>query len=122
MAKSAGAIRAGKAFIELFADDGPLQRGLGKAQTTLKTWGEKVSKVGLKLGAAGSAVTAPLLAAAKQFASSGAQISDIAKRTGASTDALQSLGFAAKQTGSDVGAVEGAIAHIGQQLIAAARG
>ena len=56
----AGAIRAGRAFVELFADDSKLVRGLKRAQAKLKAFGESVRNMGLKLAGLGSAIVAPL--------------------------------------------------------------
>ena len=61
MPGSAGnAIRAGRAFIELFADDRKLVRGLRKAQARLKAVAAGVRSMGTKLLTAASAIPAPL--------------------------------------------------------------
>lgn len=45
-------IKAGRAFVELYADDDKLQRGLRRAQAKLKAFGSAVQGVGLGLTAA----------------------------------------------------------------------
>lgn len=45
----AGGIRAGKAFVELFADDRKLVRGLRAAQRKLKAFGASVRNIGMKI-------------------------------------------------------------------------
>ncbi len=46
---SSGAIRAGRAFVELFADNTRLQQGLRLAETQLKEFGAKVSTMGKQI-------------------------------------------------------------------------
>ena len=53
---STGAIRAGRAFVELFADDSKLVRGSKRASAKLKAFGESVRNMGLKLAGLGAAV------------------------------------------------------------------
>ena len=55
-----GAIRAGRAFVELFADDSRLVRGLKRAERKLRAFGDSIRNFGLKLAGAVSAITAPL--------------------------------------------------------------
>jgi len=46
---SARGIRAGRAFVELFADDSKLVRGLRRAQKKLKAFGQSIRNMGLKI-------------------------------------------------------------------------
>lgn len=62
---SAGSIRAGKAFVELFLNKDPLVRGLKSAGADMKKWGASMTSVGTKLMAAGGAMLAPLIASVK---------------------------------------------------------
>ena len=64
---SASGIRAGRAFVELFADDSKLVRGLKAASTKLKAWGASIGSLGKTLMTAGMAALGPMLAAAKHF-------------------------------------------------------
>lgn len=56
MPPSSGAIRAGRAFVELFADDSKLVRGLKSAQKKLEGYGKGVRSSGLKMMALGGAI------------------------------------------------------------------
>jgi len=60
-------IRAGRAFVELFADDSKLVRGLRRAEKKLKAFGDGVRNLGLKMAGLGSAIAAPLVASGKAF-------------------------------------------------------
>jgi len=59
MASTRG-IRAGRAFVELFADDSKLVRGLRRAERKVRAFGDSIRGFGLKMAGAISAVIAPL--------------------------------------------------------------
>ena len=44
-----GAIRAGRAFVELFADDSKLVRGLRRAEKRLRAFGAQIRDLGLRM-------------------------------------------------------------------------
>ena len=64
MAAQPGAIRAGRAFVELFADDSKLVRGLKAAEGKLKAFGASIRNLSLKMAGAGTGVLTPMLGAA----------------------------------------------------------
>lgn len=106
--------------------------GAGPGQGLIKSLTGGLKNLGAMIGRElKSALTSPLAAiaaaiapilGAKMFAEFGTQLVDMSRRTGASTKALQMLGFAARRTGSDVGAVEGVLTTIRDKLMDAARG
>lgn len=112
MANSASAIRAGKAFIELFVDDNRLVRGLNAAAARLKAFGGHVRSLGTAMVGIGAAAMAPLVASVKMFASSGAGLDDMAKRTGFSAESLAELGFAAEQSGATLQSFESSVKRL----------
>jgi len=118
----AGAIRAGRAFVELFADDSKLVRGLKRASAKLKAFGESVRNMGLKLVGLGSAVVAPLAASSKVFASTGDALAKMSARTGFSVETLSELGFAAELSGTDMETLELGIRKMQRTLVDAAQG
>ncbi len=118
----AGAIRAGRAFVELFADDSKLVRGLRRASARLKAFGEGVRNIGLKMAGLGAAVVAPLAGAAKSFADMGSKLWDMSKRTGVSVEALSVLGYAAEQSGADVESLEVGLRKMQETVVDAASG
>ena len=61
MASTQG-IRAGRAFVELFADDSKLVAGLRRASARLKAFGAALSGIGLKMPGLGAAVMGTVLA------------------------------------------------------------
>ena len=64
---TAQGIRAGRAFVELFADDTKLVRGLRMAEKKLKAFGNGVRWLGLKMAGLGTAVATPMVASGKVF-------------------------------------------------------
>jgi hypothetical protein len=129
MAGSSGAIRAGKAYYELYSENNPLISGLRQAETTVKA---SVSAIASRVGAIGASMAASVTAmiaavaspaaALKLFASTGTELENMARRTGASAKALSSLEYAFKQTGSSGGALESTLATIRDKSMEAARG
>ncbi|TWU12854.1 hypothetical protein CA54_16800 [Symmachiella macrocystis] len=109
MAGSRG-IRAGRAFLELFADDTKLAKGLKRAQQRLTAFGAGVSKIGAGITALGAGLAAPLLGAAKLFASTGDQLDKMRQRTGLSAKTISQLGFAAEQSGASIDQMDRSLA------------
>ncbi|MFN3410500.1 MAG: CotH kinase family protein, partial [Limisphaerales bacterium] len=80
---------AGRAFVELFADDSAMQRGLRKAQAKLQAFGAIVRGIGAGMATAGASVLAPLAAMTTAFVKQGSALTDIAARTGMSVEAAE---------------------------------
>ena len=116
------AIRAGRAFVELFADDTKLVRGLRGASAKLKAFGASISGLGRQMVGLGVMLAAPLVASAKAFASMGDSVAKMAKRTGFSTEALSELGFAAQQSGSSIEDVEKGVRRMQRTVTDASMG
>lgn len=110
------AIRAGRAYVELNADDSKLKAGLRKAQMRLRAFGRTVNSIGLRLGAMGAAITGPLLAATGVFASAGDELDKMSARTGIGVARLQELGFAAQQSGSDLNTLAKIVQRMNRRL------
>ena len=104
-----GAIRAGKAFVEVYADGTRLASDFKKIGNQFKAFGAGISAIGLKIMGVGTAITAPFAAAIKHFMDAGSALDDMAQRTGVSTNALSELGYAALISGTNIEAVEKAI-------------
>ena len=102
----AGGIRAGAAFIELYAKDAMLVKGLQAASRRLKAFGAGLQATGLRMMALGAGIVTPLLASAKGFSEMGDKLDKMAKRTGFSVETLSELGYAAELAGADLADVE----------------
>lgn len=116
MAVGGAAIRAGRAFVELFADDTKLVRGLRRASARLKSWGRGVASIGTRLAAASSAVLGPMLGMTKMFASAGDQLHKLSARTGIGVQSLSELKHAAELSGSSLEQVGAAVQRMNRRL------
>lgn len=65
---SAGSVRAGGAFVEIFARDTAFQRAMSGVQARLRTVGAAMQQFGTKMMLAGTAAGLPLVLAARQAA------------------------------------------------------
>ena len=61
--QSPSSVRAGRAFVELFADDKRLVRGLKTASAKLKAWGASVTAIGRSMFTGGAAALGALAGA-----------------------------------------------------------
>jgi hypothetical protein len=102
MAANAGAIRAGKAFVEFVVSDKKIAGQLRSLQKRFTAIGSGLQRVGAIGTAVGGTITAAFGGAVSLFADAGSRIDDIANRTGIGITALQELGFAAEQSGASL--------------------
>jgi len=119
---NAGSIRAGRAYVELFAKDGRLVKGLKRASARLKAFGANVTAMGKRLAVVGAAMAAPLVGSVKAFTSMGDRLDKMSKRTGVSVEALSELTYAAEQSGTEIGSLEKGMARMQRTLLDAERG
>jgi hypothetical protein len=115
-------IRAGRAFVEVYADKTKLTRGLKSVSADLKAFGAGVSALGKKFMLLGAGIAAPLLAATKSFMTAGSELAHMSERTGISATALSELGYAATLSGSSLEAVETGVKRMQNAISAATDG
>lgn len=115
-------IRAGQAFVELFADDSRLVKGLKAASKRLKAWGQSVMAAGKQMLASGVAAVGGLLGSTKAFARMGDTLQKMSLRTGLSAESLSELGFAAEQSGIDLTMLEAGLRKMQRSIADAASG
>lgn len=114
-------IRAGGAFVEIFLK-GNISKELDKLKSKFRAFGQSVTDIGKKLSGLGAAITAPLLLAAKRFATLGDEVNKASGRTGIAVEELSSLKYAADQSGSSLEDVEVAVKKMSNVLFDAANG
>ena len=127
---TSSAIEAARAFVRIFADDSQLKKTLLGLRSTVSTAMSGIGKVGMAVGGAAIAsgvglVASGFTAAAAsvwRFVDAGAGLQDVADRTGASTEALSQLRYAAEQSGSNLEAVEKGMRKLGDVTTQAAGG
>lgn len=62
-----GAIRAGQAYVEMYADGTRLEAGLKRAQARLRAFGQSLRQAGATMALSGAAMLAPFVHAVKTF-------------------------------------------------------
>ena len=116
MADRSRSIRAGRAAVELYADDSRLIRGLRQAERRIRQFGQRVAAIGRQFAAVGAAGSAAFAGAAVQFARYGDELDKLSTRTGISVEALSELGFAAERTGTSLDGVGNAVQRMNRRL------
>jgi len=119
VAGNAGAIRAGKAYVEIYADNSKLLSGLAGAASSIKAWGDTVATAGVT-GLVATATAA--FGASMAFMETGDALDKMSGRTGASVEFLSALSHAAKLGGTDIGAMEVSIKHLAKAAYEAQAG
>lgn len=126
------AIKAGRAFVELFADDTELAKGLRRAEGKLKGYGKIVGDAGMSLFKTGAAATAGLVASVTGLpnigeilkggggiAQVGAELRRLNEITGASVEWLSQMKYAAELSNVEFGAVTDAMQKMDKTLTSA---
>lgn len=99
MASSSGAIRAGRAFVQLFADSNALYRTLEKAEQRMKQFGGFATKVGLGVAGMGATLVTPIAKLFTDAVGEGAQVDSLSKRWRMSAESVSTLKGAFAQAG-----------------------
>lgn len=121
MPATSGAIRAGRAFVELFADDTRLVRGLKLAQQRVMAFGTMLSSAGRGLLATGTSLLTPFLGASALFARVGDDLDKMAARTGFSVESLSGLAHAASLSGGSLADVGIAIRGMEKKVLSGSK-
>lgn len=99
---SSRAIRAGRAFVEILAEDNQLYRALGKARDRLNGFGAFLTRTGAAGVAAGSAILSPFAGALTESVKRSDEISNLSAQLGTTTESLSRLGYAALKSGGNL--------------------
>jgi len=117
---NAGAIRAGKAFVELNADNSKFSKALKIAENRLKHFGSNVQQIGMSVMRAGLIGAAPLAASTKVFATFDDQmrlVKAVTQSTGKDfemlTEEAKRLGRTTSYTASEVAEAMGELGRLG---------
>jgi TP901 family phage tail tape measure protein len=96
MAASAGAIRAGSAYVEIFARDGQFQQAMSRIRARMMTLGTQLRQAGTGMTIAGTALGAPFVFAARTAAAFSLEMARVRANTGATDQQFASLNSSAK--------------------------
>jgi len=96
---SGRAIRAGRAFVELFADNSKLVRGLRAARAKIRAFGQRLQNIGTRIAATTAAMAVPVGIAVRTFAGFEDQMAQVRAVTGAADSDFEKLTQRAKELG-----------------------
>lgn len=94
-----GGIRAGRAYVELYADSSKLQRSLKAAESRLKSFGDSASSIGAQFMGLGVAASLPIAAAVRGFAAFDDQMRAVQAVSGSTAEEFAMLTERAKELG-----------------------
>ena len=115
-------IKAGRAYVEIGTKDAGLKAGLNAAKKAVLSLGKEFAEAGGVALGLGSALAGPVLGSLKEVTEHFAEIGRAAVRTGASTEAISDLGYAAKASGASLGDVEAGLRFLDRVLRQAEQG
>jgi hypothetical protein len=118
----ANSVEAGRAFMRLTLNDASFRKGIDAAGRRLQSFGSTALRIGGAFTGLGAAITAPFVGAVSAFIKTGDELDKMAARTGISEAALSELGFAAEQSGAQLGDVEKGVRGLQKTLLNASRG
>ena len=119
---SAGAVRAGKVFIEVGADTKAFNSAMRGLATSVNDVGRELAGIGAKFAAIGGAAAGGMIAATVAFGSAGSALLDMSKKTGLSVESLSKLGFAAEQNGATLEDVSKGVINLNRSFAEASSG
>jgi hypothetical protein len=122
MAIGSGAIRAGRAFVELFAENNKLYRGLDQAAGRLKAFAGLAARTGAGGVALGGSVLAPLAKVAADAVTRGRDVQQLADRFGVATRSVSELAYAFERGGVGLDEFGGVLDGLAGKVAAAADG
>lgn len=96
---SANAIKAGEAFIKIWANDAEARTALKTLQSKVKSFADEVSGMGARIAAAGAAIVAPFTLSARTFAGFADTMSTVKAVTNATAGEFAALNATAKHLG-----------------------
>jgi hypothetical protein len=102
-------VKAGGAFVEIFAKSERFHKSLKEAERDWMHFGATLMRIGGAMVATGFSIGGALFAAAKHAANVGSEFVDMAERTGLSVESLSAFKFALGQTGATIEEFEVAV-------------
>lgn len=120
MASGGGAIRAGRAFVELFLEDNKLYRLLDRLKQRFLNWAALMRRTGLRLSAGGSGILSPLLRAFEEAVGQGSKLQQLADKLGSTVETVSTLAHGFERADGSVDGFEAAITGLQEKIGAAA--
>lgn len=99
MGAPTGAIRAGRSYVEMFADPSALFRTLDAAKKRVLAFGQFAGKIGIGMAGIGTAAIAPIARLFADAVGEGANVNTLSKRWGMTAESVSTLKGAFAQAG-----------------------
>lgn len=112
MPGKAGAIRAGRAYVEAYLDSGQLDKDIAQTRAKLNNFANRVGTIGGVIAGLGTAIVAPLAKVTAETAQAGFELRRMAAQLGASVEGLSALQYAAGQSGVEIDDLKGAMEEL----------
>lgn len=100
---NAGAVRAGGAFVEIFANDSKFQQAMVRVTNKIRTVGQTMQRMGTGMSLTGAGLGAPLVLAGRQAAGFEDAILGMRSAANLSEEQIATLTAAAKKLGDEMG-------------------
>ena len=113
---SAGGIKAGKAFLELSTDATNMERGLHRAEGSIRKFGATVSSIGMVGFTAASAAIGAIVSNVHVFGSMGSEMEELSLKTGMSVEMLSEMKHVLAMSGVSVESFEVAVKKMNSTL------
>ena len=113
---SSGQIRAGQAYVEIFAADSKFQQSMTRIRTTVQAVGQQIRRAGTGMFLGGAAIGAPMVAAVRQFAAFDDAIRASAAAAGKGAGDLSAMGGAAERLAMQFGMAATDVANLGLEV------
>ncbi|MCK6470886.1 MAG: phage tail tape measure protein [Planctomycetes bacterium] len=119
---SASGIRAGAAYVELYATDNRLVRGLNAAKARLESFSTSVSKIGQGFLKASALLAAPFVGGVKAFADVEQELANLRAAANPTAEEFQQIRAAVEQISRDTGIGPAQVASVFTELLKAGMG
>lgn len=115
-------IKAGRAYVEVGTDDAGLRAGLAKAKRMVMDFGKSIATGGFIALGISTAILAPITESFRRVIGHFDELNKASDRTGATTEALSDLSYAAEQSDATLEDVSNGAKFLQKNLAAAAGG
>mgnify|MGYP000311165585 CR=1 FL=1 len=117
-----GKIRAGRAYVELSAEDAGLRKALDKARAMVMKFGKATAGIGAGLLGTGGGVLGGLSAGLGKVLERNSEITRLAQKLGVSTEQLSQFAYAAETTGMSFEDLTGQFENLAERVSQGANG
>lgn len=119
---SSGAIRAGRAYVSIGADDAGIVAALSRLKKRFTALNSQLRAMSIGAGAIGAGILTPLLALTRGAINAGSAFKDMSERLGGTTEELSAMAYGLELGGGSVEDLETGLKKMQQHLAASGGG